>query len=146
MTISHFAVHYGLLLLSLGGVIECVRVLRIGLFDMRALELTGSNGPKRIWVHGRLSQSTFLLAVFAVLLALGARIALAPHVEVDVPLVLTLIVSCDAIALVLMLKEITIRRTRTRLDAYYDASKLEEATAVLHGHRRRTDVQSPEGN
>jgi hypothetical protein len=139
MTISHLAIHYGLLLLAFSGVVECVRVLRIGLSDMRALSIQGANGPKRIWVVGRLNQSAFLLAVFAVLLTIGARVALASEAELGHALVLTLVVACDAIALVLMLKEVTIRRTRSRLDSYYDASVQEQVQAVHHAHRRSTD-------
>lgn len=136
MTISHWFGHYGLLILALAGVVECVRVLRIALLDMRMLTTEGVNGPKKLSVVGRLTQSGFLLATFSVLLAVGGRIALSGEGELEGPLVLTLVTSCDVIALVLMVKEITIRRTRTKLDAYYDSTQQQISR---HGHRRRTD-------
>ena len=136
MTVSHLFIHYGLLFLALFGVVQCVRVLRIAMLDMKSLTASGTNGPKRLIVMGRLNQGAFLLAVFAVLTLIGARVALAHEFELASPLVITLIVSSDVIALILGMKEITIRRTRTKLDAYYD----ETHTAPTHAHRRSTDI------
>ena len=142
-SIEHVIVHYGLLILSVGGVTEIARVLWITLRDLKALDVQGVNGPKRIVVVTRQYQSAFLLAVFAVLLGLGGRVALAKEYEIEGPLILTFIVAVDTIALLLGLKEWTIRRARHRLDAYADH---ELATRVVHVHRRTTDIAVKQPN
>lgn len=137
-SIEHFVLHYGLLILSVGGVIEITRVLWTTLLDARALEAQGVNGPTRLAVTTRQHQSAFLLAVFAVLLGVGGRVALANEYELDASLSITLIISCDTIALLLGLKEWMIRKRRDRLDAYAERDLASKRS--IFSHRRVTDV------
>src|SRR5688500_17435416 len=140
-SIEHVVIHYGLLILSAGVVIELTRLLCVTLRDIKAPNADGVNGPKRLVVLTREYQSAFLLAVFAVLLGLGGRIALAREYELEGSLVLTLIVAVDTIALLLGLKEWTVRKSRARLEAYADLDMAAQQTR-LHVHRRITDVVS----
>ena len=136
MNLSLLALHYTLGIVSVLGLIQCVRVLSITRRDMSALLAAGVNGPKRLIVEGRRTQSAYLLGAFAVLLLGGARVAFAEDYELDQPLVLTMIISFNILALLLGLKEMTIRRNRLQVDAYYDQ---ENQATVTHGHRRSTD-------
>jgi hypothetical protein len=74
MTIAkHIAIHYGLLILAVFGVVETLRLLSTAWQDMKALSSAGVNGPRREVVLMRIYQSAFLLAVFGLFLSGGAR-------------------------------------------------------------------------
>lgn len=134
--ISHFGLHYGLLLLGTGGVVEILRVLGIARRDMQALLKEGLNGPRREAVLSRIYSCCFLLAVFAVLLNTGRRIAVAHEAELDAPLVLSLIIAFESVAMLLLVKEYMVRRSRLKLDSYFDEMF---PKPKVHLHRRHND-------
>lgn len=140
MHINDLIVRYGLIALAIGGLIECIRVFRITLLDKEALTAQRANGGKKIIVETRWTQSAFLLGVFAVLIGLGGRVALASREEMSEPLVTTMVVLVDVVALLLTLKEQRVLKGRERVDNYYDHQE------SLYTHRRKTDLPSePKG-
>jgi hypothetical protein len=139
MTIAkHIAIHYGLLILAVFGVVETLRLLSTAWQDMKALSSAGVNGPRREVVLMRIYQSAFLLAVFGLFLSGGARVAMAKEYELLEPLTVTLILMADVSALLLLAKQFTMRRSRRRLDAYHD--EMFPTKLGPFAHRRSTDT------
>lgn len=127
-------VRYGLSLLSAIGAVLAVRGIYVTMRDLRALNNSGQNGPKRLSTLLRLKMEAFLLAVFVAMLLVGSVMLLATDAAflqepTDDIVRLVSRLGWNFVALLLVTMQLMSHKGRAHLDEYYDAL-----------HRRSTDT------